>query len=53
MTTLITGGVDYIRSHIVKLLSEKGYNTIIIDNLSSGYNEAVLYGKTYWWKCWR
>ncbi|MFH7835465.1 MAG: hypothetical protein QXL51_02600 [Candidatus Aenigmatarchaeota archaeon] len=30
---------------MVKLLGERGYNTVIIDNLSSGHKEAVLYGK--------
>ncbi|MCM8808497.1 MAG: GDP-mannose 4,6-dehydratase, partial [Candidatus Omnitrophica bacterium] len=30
---------------MVKLLGERGYNKITIDNLSSGYNETVLYGK--------
>ncbi|MEO0118525.1 MAG: NAD-dependent epimerase/dehydratase family protein, partial [candidate division WOR-3 bacterium] len=45
MTTLITGGAGYIWSHVLKLLGERGYNTVTIDNLSSGHKEAVLYGK--------
>lgn len=45
MTILITGEAGYIGSHVVKLLGERGYNTVTIDNLSSGHEEAVLYGK--------
>jgi len=38
---LVTGGAGYIGSHFVKLLSEKGYETVVIDNLSRGHREAV------------
>jgi UDP-glucose 4-epimerase len=38
---LITGGAGYIGSHTSKLLSDKGYNCIIVDNLISGHREAV------------
>ena len=41
---LITGGAGYIGSHVVKLLGEKGYNILTIDNLSNGHKEAILYG---------
>lgn len=44
MNILITGGAGYIGSHCNKLLSEKGFNTIIIDNLSFGHKEAVKWG---------
>ena len=42
---LITGGAGYIGSHTVKLLGEKGYRLLTLDNLSTGHREAVLYGE--------
>lgn len=33
---LITGGAGFIGSHVSDLLLEKGYNVIVVDNLSSG-----------------
>lgn len=33
---LITGGAGFIGSHVSDLLIEKGYNVIVVDNLSSG-----------------
>jgi len=41
---LITGGAGYIGSHINKLLSSEGYETVIIDNLVYGHKEAVQWG---------
>jgi len=45
MRIFVTGGAGYIGSHVVKLLGEKGYEILVIDNLSKGHKEAVLYGK--------
>ena len=45
MKILITGGAGYIGSHVVKLLGEKGFEVLVVDNLSRGHEEAVLYGK--------
>lgn len=42
---LITGGAGYIGSHINKLLYNSGYDTIVVDNLSKGHEEAVKWGK--------
>ena len=42
---LVTGGAGYIGSHIVKQLGRAGENVVILDNLSKGYKEAVLYGE--------
>jgi UDP-glucose 4-epimerase len=42
---LITGGAGYIGSHINKLLSENGYETVVVDNLINGHAEAVKWGK--------
>lgn len=44
-SVLITGGAGYIGSHMVKLLGEQtDYDITVIDNLSTGKQEAVLYG---------
>ena len=45
MRILVTGGAGYIGSHVVKLLGERGYDIIIVDNLSTGHEDLVLYGK--------
>jgi UDP-glucose 4-epimerase len=45
MKILITGGAGYIGSHIVKALGEKGNELLIYDNLSTGHDWAVTYGK--------
>ncbi len=42
---LVTGGAGYIGSHTVKLLGERGYELLVYDNLSTGNEWAVLYGK--------
>ncbi len=41
----VTGGAGYIGSHVVRDLSERGYEVLTYDNLSFGHPEAVLYGK--------
>ncbi|MBA3582166.1 MAG: UDP-glucose 4-epimerase GalE [Gammaproteobacteria bacterium] len=41
---LVTGGAGYIGSHVVKLLGEAGERVITLDNLSTGFKSAVLYG---------
>ncbi len=45
MKILVTGGAGYIGSHTVKLLGERGYEILVYDNLSTGNEWAVLYGK--------
>ena len=42
---LVTGGAGYIGSHVVKLLGEMGFDILVYDNLSTGHEWAVLYGK--------
>ncbi len=37
MKVLVTGGSGYIGSHAVYLLIEKGYDVVIVDNLSTGF----------------
>ncbi len=43
-TILVTGGAGYIGSHIVRQLGEAGEHVIVLDNLSTGFRQAVLYG---------
>ena len=46
MNILITGGAGYIGSHIIKQLGEQtSHNITIIDNLSTGFEKNILYGK--------
>lgn len=41
---LVVGGAGYIGSHMCKYLAERGYNPIVLDDLSSGHRNAVKYG---------
>ncbi len=45
MSILICGGAGYIGSNINKMLSEKGYDTIVFDNLVYGHREFVRWGR--------
>ena len=45
MKVFVTGGAGYIGSHVVKLLGEAGHDILVLDNLSTGHEWAVLYGK--------
>ncbi len=42
---LVTGGAGYIGSHTVKELLARGYETVTLDNLSTGYRDLVLGGE--------
>jgi UDP-glucose 4-epimerase len=48
MTTkgiLVTGGAGYIGSHVVMQLGDTGRRVVTLDNLSTGFKEAVTYGE--------
>jgi len=45
MKIFIIGGAGYIGSHMVKIAHQAGHEVITLDNLSTGYQDAVLYGK--------
>ena len=45
MKILVTGGAGYIGSHVVKALGKAGHDLLIYDNLSTGHDWAVLYGR--------
>ena len=39
---LVTGGAGYIGSHVVKKLVRAGHNVVVLDNLATGFRQAVL-----------
>ena len=45
MKVLVVGGAGYIGSHMVLTLAEAGHEVIVLDDLSSGHEEAVLGGE--------
>lgn len=40
-TILVTGGAGYIGSHICLKLRERGYDLVVMDNLSNGHRDAI------------
>jgi UDP-glucose 4-epimerase len=42
---LIVGGAGYIGSHMVKMLLAQGHQVVVLDNLSTGYRDAVVGGE--------
>ncbi len=45
MKILLTGGAGYIGSHVLNLLGMAGHDIVVVDNLSTGRKESILYGK--------
>lgn len=42
---LVTGGAGYIGSHVVRQLGDAGKRVIVLDNLCTGFADAVLCGE--------
>ena len=42
---LVTGGAGYIGSHVVKQLGDAGESVVTLDNLSTGFADAVVHGE--------
>lgn len=45
MKILLTGGAGYIGSHVLKMLGEQGHDIVVVDDLSTGRKESILYGR--------
>ncbi len=45
MNILVTGGCGYIGSHVTRQLSEAGHKVRVIDDLSTGFADALLHGE--------
>jgi UDP-arabinose 4-epimerase len=43
-TVLVVGGAGYVGSHTCKALKQKGYEPVVLDNLSTGHRWAVKWG---------
>ena len=39
---LVTGGAGYLGSHMVKMLRARGRNLLVLDDLSTGFEDALL-----------
>ena len=45
MNVLVVGGAGYIGSHMVRQLDAAGHEVAVLDNLSTGFAEAVTAGQ--------
>ncbi|MDA7918196.1 UDP-glucose 4-epimerase GalE [Mariniblastus sp.] len=45
MNILVIGGAGYIGSHMVRQLDRAGHQVVVLDNLSTGFAEAVTAGQ--------
>jgi len=44
---LVTGGAGYVGSHVCKALSMAGFQPVVVDNLSTGFQKNVKWGPFY------
>ena len=44
MNVLVVGGAGYIGSHMIRLLDAAGHRVVVLDNLSTGFAQAVTVG---------
>ena len=44
-TILVTGGAGYIGSHVVRQLGDAGESVVTLDNLSTGFRQAITSGE--------
>lgn len=44
MNIIVAGGAGYIGSHVCKILKQKSYNPIVVDDLSLGSKNSVKFG---------
>lgn len=47
MNVLVVGGAGYIGSHMVRLLDQAGHNVVVLDNLTTGFRQAVTAGSFF------
>lgn len=47
MTVLVTGGAGYIGSHMALRLGDAGEQTVVLDNLSTGFDWAIDHRATF------
>jgi len=45
---LVTGGAGFIGSHLVNMLASKGYNILVVDDLSTGSEENINADATFY-----
>ena len=46
MAVLVTGGAGYIGSHMTLALADAGIETVVVDNLTTGFSWAIAAGAT-------